>query len=253
MSSKRIEATHQRDGLPRFPFGWGTSFTLGLITLILGVIVTIRPTRSLTVIAVLLGVAMIASGVFHIVRAIGGREHERVWRGISGVLFIVAGLALIRHLHLSLALIGIFIGATWVIQGISTLMESLGRDHASGEHGRGRGETGWSVFFGVLSLIAGIVVISAPIASVAALTIFMGVWFIVMGFMEMMGALLARRAGSEPGDGQVNVPGPRASEAGTGEAEAREARAGEAGGREAGTGTGTGTGSPGPAGRNAPR
>lgn len=207
MAPKRPDLTPGDDELSRFPLGWRTSFTLGLITLILGAIVLARPTLSLTVIAVLLGVAMIASGVFHIVRALSGRENERVWRGISGALFILAGLALIRHLHLSLALIGIFIGATWVIQGISTLMESFGRD--SRGPGRGRGERGWSVFFGLLSLVAGIVVIAAPIASVAALTIFMGVWFILMGLMEMAGALLSRRARGGSGDERVDVPGPR--------------------------------------------
>ena len=41
--------------------------------------------------------------------------------------------------------------------------------------------TGWSIFFGVISLIAGIVVISAPIASITTLAILMGIWFMVMG------------------------------------------------------------------------
>lgn len=210
MERERPEGTHQGDELSGFPLGWRTSFVLGAITLILGAIITARPTQSLTVIAVLLGVTMIVSGVFHVVRALEGRTNERLWRAISGVLFILAGLALIRHLHLSLALIGLFIGFTWVIQGVSALIESFPR-------GRRRGETGWAVFFGVLSLIAGIVVISAPIASVAALTIFMGVWFIVMGAMEMLGALLSRRAESRAGTERVSVPGQRAREAGAGD------------------------------------
>ena len=211
MASNRPEATHN-DELFRFPWGWQWAFGLGLLTLILGAIVLARPTGSIMVIAVLLGVTMIVSGVFHIVRALDGRESERVWRGISGVLFIVAGLALLRHLHLSLAVIGLFIGFTWVIQGVSALVESFS------SRGRSRGETGWSVFFGVISLIAGIVVIAAPIPSVAALTIFAGVWFIVMGIMEMIGALVSWRAQRKAGTRPVTVPGPRASETGaTGE------------------------------------
>ena len=216
MEAERPEVTHRSDKLFRLPMGWGPSFVLGLITLILGVIVTERPAQSLTVIAVLLGVTAIVSGVYHIVRAFDGREHERVWRGISGVLFIIVGLALIRHLHLTVALIGLFIGFTWIIQGISALMESASR-------GRGGTGRGWLVFFGVISLIAGIVVISAPIASVGALTIFMGVWFIVMGLMEMLGALLLRRAIGRRGTGQASVPGQRASEAEAGEREGQAA------------------------------
>jgi uncharacterized membrane protein HdeD (DUF308 family) len=195
----------QDDGTPGALMGlvnWRATFVLGLITLILGVILTFRPTQSLVGIAILLGIVMLVSGVYHIVRAISGRDHERLWRAISGVLFILAGLVLLRHLHLSVALIGLFIGFTWIIQGVAALVEGF-----SG--GGQRGETGWSIFFGVISLIAGIVVVSAPITSVSALTIFLGIWFIIMGAVEMFGALAFRRALKKPG-AEVNVPAQRA-------------------------------------------
>lgn len=209
MESERSRVTQPGDVRPAALVSWHTSLLLGLITLILGVIIAFRPTQSLVAIAVLLGVVMIISGSFHLVRALGGRrEHDRVWRGISGVLFILTGLVLLRHLHLSVALIGLFIGFTWVIQGVSALIETF-----SG--GRGRTETGWSVFFGIISLIAGIVVIAAPIASVATLTIFMGAWIIVMGVMEIAGALAAR-SGARRRGGDVSVPSQRADAATSG-------------------------------------
>jgi len=181
--------------------GWGASFGLGLITLILGVILAFRPTQSLVAIAVLLGVVMIISGIYHIARALDGREHERVWRGIAGVLFILAGLVLLRHLHLSVALIGLFIGFTWIIQGVSALMETFAG-------GRGREERGWSVFFGIISLIAGIVVVSAPITTVGVLTVFLGAWFIVLGALEMIGSIVTRRAVKRQA-AEESVDGPR--------------------------------------------
>jgi uncharacterized membrane protein HdeD (DUF308 family) len=206
MESEGAEGYGQGGGMTGSLMGlvsWRTAFVLGLITLILGVILTFRPTQSLTGIAILLGIVMLVSGIYHVVRAISGREHERLWRGISGVLFILAGLVLLRHLHLSVALIGLFIGFTWIIQGLAALVEGF-----SG--GGVRGETGWSIFFGVISLIAGIVVVSAPIASVSALTIFMGIWFIIMGAVEMFGALAFRRTQKESGAADVNVPQQRA-------------------------------------------
>jgi uncharacterized membrane protein HdeD (DUF308 family) len=181
---------------------WRATFVLGLITLILGIIVAFRPTQSLNVIAVLLGIAMIVSGAYQIARAFDGREHERVWRGISGILFILAGLVLLRHLHLSVALIGLFIGFSWIIQGVVSLVEAIG------SRGR-RASIGWSILFGAISLIAGIVVISAPITSVTALTVFMGIWLIVIGLLEMLGAFVVRRAAAGTETGQVNVPGQR--------------------------------------------
>jgi uncharacterized membrane protein HdeD (DUF308 family) len=192
---------------------WRTAFLLGLITLALGVVLVFRPTQSLVGIADLLGIVMLVSGIYHIARALEGREHERLWRAISGVLFILAGLVLLRHLHLSVALIGLFIGFTWIIQGVAALVEGF-----SG--GGVRGKRGWSFFFGIISLIAGIVVVSAPIASVSALTIFMGIWFIILGAMEMFGALAFRSALNRPGGDEVSVPQQRADTRAAGQAAA---------------------------------
>lgn len=199
--------TPENDWRPLALLSWRASFVFGLVTLILGIIVAFRPTQSLNVIAVLLGIAMIVSGAYQVARAFDGREHERMWRGISGVLFILAGLVLLRHLHLSVALIGLFIGFSWVIQGVAALVEAVA------SRGR-RTSTGWSVLFGVISLIAGIVVISAPITSVNALTVFMGIWLIIMGLMEMLGAFVIRHEEGQleadrSATGQVNVPGQR--------------------------------------------
>jgi uncharacterized membrane protein HdeD (DUF308 family) len=208
MEYESSDGTGAGGGLPRSLVGlmsWRTSFVLGLITLILGVILAFRPTQSLAVIAVLLGVTMIVCGIYHIVRALDGREHERVWRGIAGVLFILTGLVLLRHLHLSVALIGLFIGFTWIIQGIVSLAE--------GFSGARQGGHGWSLFFGIVSLIAGIIVVVAPIGSLATLTVFLGIWFIVMGAMEMIGSLVVRRAARtlERAEG-VSVPAQRADQ-----------------------------------------
>ena len=225
MESEGSAGIGQGDGIPDSLMGlvsWRATFALGLITLILGVIITFRPTQSLIGIAILLGIVMMVSGIYHIARAISGREHERLWRGISGVLFILAGLVLLRHLHLSVALIGLFVGFTWIIQGVSALVEGF-----SG--GGYRGESGWSIFFGVISLIAGIVVVSAPIASISALTIFLGIWFIVMGAMEMFGALAFRRALHKPGSAGVNVPQQRADTGAGGQGTPGQRAAGQAG------------------------
>ena len=191
---------------------WRAAFLVGLATAILGIIVAVLPGVSLTVIAVLLGVLVIFSGIYNVVEAFRGAEHGRVWRGIAGVVFIVAGLVLIRHLHLSLALIGLVIGLTWVVQGLAALIAGL-----SG--GATRMGTGWAIFFGVISLVAGIVVISAPIASITTLAVLMGIWFVVMGIMEMFGAFAFRHAvrstaaAIERETGDVSVPGQRASDA----------------------------------------
>jgi uncharacterized membrane protein HdeD (DUF308 family) len=205
MTSERSDGGQRSGPMMLGMFQGPTSFLMGLATLILGVIVAIHPTVSLSVIAVLLGILLIFSGVFQIVEAFDAAEHSRVWRGIAGVLLIVAGIVLIRHLHLSIALIGLIVGLTWVVQGISALVGGI----SGSSMGLG---TWWLAVFGVISLIAGIVVISAPVASVTTLAALLGIWFAVIGVFEMLGAFLSWRARRKGGGGPVSVPGQRASD-----------------------------------------
>jgi uncharacterized membrane protein HdeD (DUF308 family) len=203
MEPERAGEAPQPDVTPWPVLGWQATFVTGAVSVILGLIVAFHPTASLTVIAVLLGVLMIFSGIFNILDAVAGAEQGRLWRGIAGALFIVGGTVLIRHLHLSLALIGLVIGLTWVIQGVLALVAGI-----SG--GRGLTAGWWPVVFGVISLAAGIVVISTPVGSVTTLATLMGIWFVVMGVFEMVGAIVSRRAARTTVTGQVNVPGQRA-------------------------------------------
>jgi uncharacterized membrane protein HdeD (DUF308 family) len=165
---------------------WQAALFLGVVTLILGLIVTFHPTTSLNVIAVLLGILLILSGLFHLIRVFDPRERHRVWLGIAGLLFIVIGVILIRHLHLTRSIIGLVIGLTWIVQGLTALIAGI-----SGGVREGRA---WWIIFGVVSLIAGIVVVSAPASSLDTLAVLLGIWFVIMGIFEIIGGFLIRHA-----------------------------------------------------------
>ena len=165
---------------------WQAALFLGVVTLVLGLIVTFHPTTSLNVIAVLLGILMILSGIFHLIRVFDRRERHRVWLGIAGLLFIVIGVILIRHLHLTRSIIGLVIGLTWIVQGLTALIGGI-----SGGVREGRA---WWIVFGAASLIAGIAVAAAPASSLNVLATLLGIWFMVMGVFEIIGGLLLRHA-----------------------------------------------------------
>jgi uncharacterized membrane protein HdeD (DUF308 family) len=165
---------------------WLATLILGVLTLILGIIVSFHPSGSLNVIAVLIGILMILSGIFHLIRVFDRDERHRIWAGLAGLLSIVIGVILIRHLHLTVALIGLIIGITWIVQGLTALIGGL-----AGGVQEGRA---WWIAFGVISVIAGIVVVSAPVTSVNALAVLLGIWFIIMGIFEIVAGFLLRRA-----------------------------------------------------------
>ena len=141
---------------------WLATVILGAVTLILGLIVSFHPGGSLNVLAVLLGILAICSGIFHLVRIFGRGEAHRVWSGI----------------------VGLYVGITWIVQGVTSLIVSV-----SGGEREGRG---WWIFFGAVSLIAGIVVVATPVTSLTVLALLLGISFIIMGIIEIIGGLMIR-------------------------------------------------------------
>jgi len=165
--------------------GWQATLFFGVVTLVLGVIVTARPSGALSVIAVLLGILVIVSGIFDLVRVFDKAEPHRTWKGICGLLFIVIGVVLIRHLNLTVAAIGLLVGIVWIVQGIAALVGALAGAGAI---------RGWWAVYGVISLIAGIVVAASPVTSVTVLAVLLGIWFIIMGVFQIALAFILRHA-----------------------------------------------------------
>lgn len=187
--------------MPVAAASWQAMLLFGALTLILGLVVSIHPSVSLIVIAMLLGVLMIVTGVFHLLRVFDSGEQHRVWLGTVGLLGVVIGAVLVRHLHLTVAVIGLIIGVTWIAQGVSALMVGM-----TGERGAGRG---WWTVFGFIGVIAGIVALASPVVSVTALAVLSGIWFAVMGLSEIIGALMFRRAAISQRRAGLGVAGER--------------------------------------------
>ena len=160
---------------------WQATLMLGLVTIVFGVIVTAHPNGSLRVLAVLIGIAAIISGFFQLIRAVDRAAQHRLWLGVCGLVFIALGVVLIRHLHLTLAVIGLLVGLSWIVQGIAGLMSAF--------CGPREGAVWWAVF-GSVSLIAGIVVTATPLSSVTVLAVLVGIWLLVIGLLEIVAGLI---------------------------------------------------------------
>jgi uncharacterized membrane protein HdeD (DUF308 family) len=200
--SERSGTAERTRGLPG---GWVAELVLGLATVVLGLIVAFHPMHTLVVLAILVGVLMIVSGVYHVVRSLRSAGDHRMWGGIAGVLFFLAGIFLIRHVSLTLSLIALFAGFAFIIAGIAGIAEAFS--------GHGRLGRGWSAFFGLICLFAGIAAITTPIGSLARLAIVLGWAFVAMGILHMIGAFVSRRELRELSrTGRVSIPGQRATE-----------------------------------------
>jgi uncharacterized membrane protein HdeD (DUF308 family) len=60
---------------------------------------------------------------------------------------------------------------------------------------RGTPSRGWTIAMGVLSMVAGVVVLAYPGMSLATLAVFLGLWLLILGGMAIVVAFQMRSVG----------------------------------------------------------
>lgn len=188
VSMAHPSADERQDVAPRAGPGlqrsWRPGLYFGACTVVLGVVVVLNPTTSLNVISVLLGVLLLVAGALNLVRALGDEVAHRGWTALAGLAFVVLGVVLIRHVDVTVVLIALFVGLAWIVQGVVDLMAAADTS--------GRFRT-WLAVSGTVSLAAGIVVVAVPIGSITVLAVLLGIWWIALGVLQIIGALVLRR------------------------------------------------------------
>jgi uncharacterized membrane protein HdeD (DUF308 family) len=184
---------HSHEGAdPRGPmaalarFDWHAALTGGLIAFLLGIVVLAWPGRTLVVLGVLFGLYLLVAGITQVVRASahGVPGGMRALGLISGALSILLGLFCFRSALQSVLLLGLWIGIGWLFRGTSFTFAALDAPSVPGR--------GWAIFFGIMTTLGGIVLISDPIGSLAALAVLAGIWLIVLGAVEIGHAITLR-------------------------------------------------------------
>jgi uncharacterized membrane protein HdeD (DUF308 family) len=166
---------------------WEFLLILGLVSVAIGVITLVWPGRTLQVIGILFGIYLLVSGVVEIVTAFGDHVSGgmRVLNFIVGALSIVLGLFCFRG-----ALESVLLLSLWI--GIGFLMRGLAMTIATASAPTGTPGKGWGIFLGLVVTVGGIVVISWPIGSIVTLAVFIGIWLIAVGLVEIFHAFRIR-------------------------------------------------------------
>ncbi|WP_327718011.1 HdeD family acid-resistance protein [Streptomyces sp. NBC_00490] len=165
---------------------WQVVLVTGIASLVLGVLVLIWPGSTLRATGVLFGVYLVVSGVFQLVSAFGTHRTTglRVLAFISGALSILLGLFCFRGPMQSLLLLALWIGIGWLIRGITQTLAAASDPSMPAR--------GWQIFLGILTFLAGIVLIDSPFESVAVLTVVGGIWLVAVGIVEIVMAVRMR-------------------------------------------------------------
>ncbi|HZR50205.1 MAG TPA: HdeD family acid-resistance protein [Streptosporangiaceae bacterium] len=166
---------------------WQALISAGAVAFVLGLIVLVWPGATLLVVALLFGCYLVLSGVMSLIEGLSDRHADSAMRIayiVLGVLGVMLGLFCLRRIDVTVVLLAFLLSAFWIMRGVLDLA-SASRDVA----GRGL-----RVFTGVLSLIAGVLVLFWPGITLTVLLTFAGCWLLIYGIMLATLGLGLRRA-----------------------------------------------------------
>ena len=156
----------------------------GVLAVIVGILILVWPGRTAAFVTAIIAIYAIAAGLVYaglgiFAKAKGG--WARVGHIVLGILFIIAGVVALFNLAQTTAwlalFLGILVGIMWIVEGIVSL-STLG-DASS---------KGWTIFFAILSIVAGIILLFSPLWGAAVLWWLLGISLIVLGIINIVRA-----------------------------------------------------------------
>lgn len=156
----------------------------GVLSIILGILILVWPGKTAMVVAAIIAIYAIAAGLVYAglgIFSAGKGGWARVGHIALGVLFIVAGVVAFANLGATTAwlaiFLGILVGIMWIVEGIVAL-STLGS----------AGSKGWTIFFAIISIIAGITLLFSPLWGALVLWWLLGISAVVMGVVQLVRA-----------------------------------------------------------------
>ncbi|OBB63472.1 hypothetical protein A5781_06160 [Mycobacterium sp. 852002-30065_SCH5024008] len=172
------------------PHLWKSTLLSGLLSLALGIVVLAWPGISIVVAATAFGVYLLITGAAQVFFAFSLHVSagSRILLFISGAASLILALLAFRHFGQGYAilLLAIWIGIGFIFRGVGTTVSAIQDPHLPGR--------GWAIFIGLISLLAGIVVLASPLESIVTLALVVGVWFVVLGIFEILSSFGIRKA-----------------------------------------------------------
>jgi uncharacterized membrane protein HdeD (DUF308 family) len=168
---------------------WGVVLICGLGLIALGICLLVWPNASLTVVAILIGAAILVAGLVKLWEGFTARAESGGMRAayvVIGLLAVLAGIYLLRHHALSLFLLAFVTGVFFIAHGISDLGLSISAYTPN---------RGLRAVLGVFSLAAGIIMVIWPGITLVLLLTIVAAWLLFYGVVLGALAFSIRRTG----------------------------------------------------------
>jgi uncharacterized membrane protein HdeD (DUF308 family) len=180
-----------RDELPAI---WWWAPLLGVVSLIAGVVMLVRPDESLETLAVVAGVLVLLDSAYELATSLRRSTEARGFSALIGVLGIVAGILLVRHPVETVTAIGLILGI-W--------LTGAGSLHLAGAITQR--DSRWEALLGGVQMVAGVVILSSPGIGLATLGLLAGIAFLLNGVVLIGMGTVVRRSGLLARDRRVHA------------------------------------------------
>lgn len=157
---------------------------IGIVAIVLGICLLVWPGKTLIVATIVLGIYFLISGIVRIVSSIVEMGLPGGWRVLGiivGILLVIGGIVVLKNVYLSTPILAIMftliIGIGWMMEGVMALTESWGTPNS-----------GWAIFYGIISILAGFVLLWMPTASTVWLIIYGGIALVIIGILAVIRA-----------------------------------------------------------------
>jgi uncharacterized membrane protein HdeD (DUF308 family) len=163
---------------------WPTVLVIGIITIAIGAAVLVWPSETLTVISVLLGIQLLIFGLFRLVGAFAADTAAPGLVGFVGILGMVGGVIVLRNPFETVEVLATIVGVVWIVAGAIEVIEALANGAAE--------RRGWLGISGMISIVAGLVVVVWPAPTVTVLAWVTGLYLVIFGLFIAATAISMR-------------------------------------------------------------
>jgi uncharacterized membrane protein HdeD (DUF308 family) len=163
---------------------WWVWLIKGIAAVLLGFLLLTNPAASAVAIVIYLGAYWLVTGIIDIVQ-IFTRSEGRLWNAITGIIGILAGIAVLNHPLTATIAVGAtlvyLIAFLAIINGIAGLVSGFSGGFELG-----------AVALGALNLLIGIWLLFNPLGSLLALPVAIGIFLLASGILQIVNSFRLR-------------------------------------------------------------
>jgi uncharacterized membrane protein HdeD (DUF308 family) len=165
---------------------WWIALLQGICAIIIGALLVAEPAETFLALLPLIGIYWLVIGILSLVRIFIDRSVPWILSLLTGVIGVLAGVAVLRHPLLAAIMIPtvlvIVLGVQGLVMGILEIIEGF------------RGGGAWSFVLGIINILVGLLLLARPIAVALAVPFVFGILLLVQGLFLIIWAFRVRSA-----------------------------------------------------------